>query len=142
MFSASAIDSLTIQAYLETEYRVLGQLAFTLRVGESSADLFSAHRRQMVDCSAFLTACNPFSQSADEATNAARQTALAKELSRRSLVFVAGIGQHPSNEWPGEDSFLVFGLTLDAAKVIGTRFDQNGFVWCNADVVPQLILLR
>jgi uncharacterized protein DUF3293 len=141
LFSASAIDPRTIQAYLETEYRVHGEPGFTLRVGQASADLLSAHKRQKADCSAFLTACNPFSESVEDA-NAARRAALAKELSGQSLVFLPGVGQHPSNGWPGEDSFLVFGLTLEAAKVLGTRLEQNGFVWSGADAVPQLILLR
>ena len=142
LFSASVIDPRTVQAYLETEYRVHGEPGFTLRVGQVSADLLSAHKRQKADCSAFLTACNPFSEPFDAAANAARQAALAKELSRRSLMFLPGIGQHPSNEWPGEDSFLVFGLTLEAAKVLGSKFEQNGFVWNGTDAVPQLILLR
>ena len=142
MFSASAIDPRTVQAYLETEYRVYGEPGFTLRVGQASADLLAAHKRQKADCSAFLTACNPFSEPFDEAANQARQAALAQELTRRSLVFLPGIGQHPSNEWPGEDSFLVFGLSLEAAKALGTRLEQNGLVWSGADAVPQLILLR
>ena len=142
MFSASAIDPRTVQAYLETEYRVHGKPGFTLRVGQASADLLSAHKRQKADCSAFLTACNPFSEPFDVAANAERQAALAKELSRRSLMFLPGIGQHPSNEWPGEESFLVFGLTLEAAKVLGSKFEQNGFIWTGAAAVPQLILLR
>jgi len=111
-------------------------------VWQASADLLSAHKRQKADCSAFLTACNPFSQSVDDATNAARHASLAQELSCRGLVFLPGVGQHPSNQWPGEASFLVFGLTLEAAKVLGARFEQNGFVWSGADAVPQLILLR
>jgi hypothetical protein len=142
LFAASVIDPRTIQAYLETEYRVHGEPGFTLRVGKASADLLSAHRRQKADGSVFLTACNPFSEPLDGAANAARQAALAKELSSRGLAFQPGIGQHPSNSWPGEDSFLVFGMTLDAAKVLGARFEQNGFVWSGADAVPQLILLR
>lgn len=142
LFSASAIDPRTVQAYLETEYRVHGEPCFTLRVGQASADLLSAHNRHKTDCSAFLTACNPFSEPFDAAANAARQAALAKELSRRSLMFLHGIGQHPSSAWPGEESFLVFGLTLEAAKVLGAKFEQNGFVWTGADAVPQLILLR
>lgn len=142
MFQDSAIHPSTIQAYLETEYRVYGEPGFTLRVGQANADLLSAHKRQRVDCSAFLTACNPFSLSVDEADNMAKQAALAKELSRRSLVFLQGVGQHPSNEWPGEASFLVFGLTLEAAKALGSRFEQNGFVWSGTDAVPRLILLR
>ncbi len=142
MFSASVIDPRTIRTYLETEYRVHGEPGFTLRVGKASADLLSAHRRQMADCSAFLTACNPFSEPFDEAANAARQAALAKELSSRGLAFLPGIGQHASNSWPGEDSFLVFGMTLEGARALGARFEQNGFVWSGADAVPQLILLR
>jgi hypothetical protein len=127
---------------LETDYCVHGEPGFTLRVGRASAELLAAHKRWRTDCSAFLTACNPFSQPLDAAANAARQAALAKELSGRSLAFVPGVGQHPSNGWPGEDSFLVFGLTLEAAKALGTRLEQNGLVWSGADAVPQLILLR
>jgi hypothetical protein len=127
---------------LETDYCVHGEPGFTLRVGRASAELLAAHKRRRTDCSAFLTACNPFSQPLDAAANAARQAALAKELSGRSLAFVPGVGQHPSNGWPGEDSFLVFGLTLEAAKALGTRLEQNGLVWSGADAVPQLILLR
>ncbi len=142
MLPASAIDPPTLQAYLETDYRVHGEPGFTLRVGRASAELLAAHKRRRTDCSAFLTACNPFSQPLDAAANAARQAALAKELSSRSLAFLPGVGQHPSNGWPGEDSFLVFGLTLEAAKALGTRLEQNGIVWSGADAVPQLILLR
>ncbi len=142
MFSASAIGPGTVQAYLETEYRVLVDPPFTLRVGRASAELLSAHKRQKADCSAFLTACNPFSQAFDAASNEVRQAALAKELTRRSLPYVQGVGQHPSNQWPGEESFLVFGLTLQAAKTLGARLEQNGFIWSGADAVSQLILLR
>ena len=142
MFSASTIDQQTIQAYLETEYRVHSEPGLTLRVGQANADLLSAHKRQKATCSAFVTACNPYSESLDDALNAARQAALAEELSRRSLVFLSSIGQHPSNEWPGEESFLVFGLTLEAAKVLATQFEQNAFIWSGADATPQLILLR
>ena len=40
----------------------------------------------------------------------------ALELKTRSLAFVDAIGQHPTNGWAGEPSFLVFGLTLEAAR--------------------------
>ena len=106
MPNQSSVDPLTFQAYLETEYRVQGIPAFILKVGEANDDLLRAHRRHGADCSAFLTACNPFSEPFDEASNAARQAALAAELSRRGLIFLPGVGQHPSNEWPGENSYL------------------------------------
>lgn len=142
MFPESVIDRGTLQAYLETEYRVHGQPGFTLRAGQFSAQLLGAHLQGNADCSAFLTACNPFSRPLDEAANAQRQAALAKALSDLGLRYLAGIGQHPSNGWPGEESFLVFGLSLEAAKALGSRFEQNGFIWSGADAVPRLILLR
>ncbi len=53
MLSASLIDPPTIQAYLETEYRVHGEAGFTLRVGQPSAELLVAHKRHKTDCSGF-----------------------------------------------------------------------------------------
>lgn len=142
MFSASIIDPRTVQAYTETAYHVHGEPGFTLRVGEASAELLAAHARQGVDCSAYLTAWNPFSRKTDHATNAARQAELIDALTRLGLVCMPGLGRHPSNDWPGEDSVLALGLGLDAAMALGVRFDQNAIVWSGADAVPQLILLR
>jgi hypothetical protein len=138
----SAIDPTLIRAYRETEYRVFGEARFTLSIGESSAELVMVHRRHGVDCSAFITACNPFSRSVDEGMNRNLQTALADELTDRELVFMPGAGQHPSNSWPAEASFLVMGLDLETAKALGVRYQQNAFVWNGADGIAQLILLR
>lgn len=71
-----------------------------------------------------------------------RQAALAEALSRRGLVFAPSIGQLPSNDCPGEDSFPVFGLSLEQAKHLGWRLEQNAMVRIGADAVLQLILLR
>jgi hypothetical protein len=137
----SAIDPNTLRAYRDTYYHVLADPTFILRVGQANLDLFSAHERHKTDCSAFLTACNPYSTLLDQSSNAARQVTLASELSRRNLAFVPGIGKHPYNGWPGEESFLIFGLHLDLAKELGARWQQNGLIWSGADAVPQLILL-
>jgi hypothetical protein len=104
--------------------------------------LASEHKRHRVDCSAYITACNPFSQILDDKANVERHAALGREISQRRLTCIEGIGQHPSNQWPGEASYLIFGLTLEAAKALGTRLDQNAIVWSSTDAVPQLILLR
>ena len=113
-----------------------------LKVGETCSALAAAHKRYRVECSAYITACNPFSQILDDAANAERHAALGREISQRSLASIEGIGQHPSNQWPGEASHLIFGLTLEAAKALGTRLEQNAIVWAGGDAVPQLILLR
>lgn len=100
------------------------------------------HEAAHAESSAFSTACNPFSDACDDATNAQRQDALAQELTQLSLRFFDGIGQHPSNAWPGEPSFLVLGISLESARGLGERYEQNAIVWAGADAVPQLVLLR
>ncbi|MFM0175832.1 DUF3293 domain-containing protein [Paraburkholderia sediminicola] len=142
MFSDSDIPRETIQAYLETHYRVHGDKPTTLKIGENNPTLATLHEAHHTECSAFITACNPFSQNASDEFNAARQQALAKEFKQLGLTFIDGIGQHPSNNWPGEASFLVLGLSLEAAKTLGTRYGQNAIVWSGADATPQLVLLR
>lgn len=140
--SVSAIEPTLSRAYRETEYRVFGDAPFTLSIGESSAELVMLHRRHDVDCSAFITACNPFSRSVDEGMNRDLQTALANELAEQGLVLMPGAGQHPSNNWPAEESLLVMGLDLEAAKALGVRYQQNAIVWNGPDGIAQLILLR
>lgn len=140
--SDTTIDTAAIQAYRDTEYRVHGDEPFILRIGQASHALVAAHKRHRVDCSAYITACNPYSQQLDVAANARRHADLGHELRRRSLTAFEGLGQHPSNRWPGEASYLVLGLTLEAAKTLGNRLEQNAIVWSGADAIPQLILLR
>ena len=142
LFSTSVIHPELIQAYTETEFRVLEGMPLSIWVGKLNSDLLAVHKQYRVECSAFLTACNPFSQELSDEANSVRQIALAKELTARSLEFLPGIGQHPSSQWPGEPSYLVLGLTLEAAKALGARLEQNAIVWTGVDGVSQLILLR
>ena len=136
------IDACLMKAYRETNYRVHGAEPFTLRVDEPSSALAAAHERMRTDCSAFITACNPFSEDAGAASNAQRHAGLGLELARRRLNHIEGIGQHPSNAWPGEASYLVFGLELESAITLGRALDQNAIIWTGADAVPRLIPLR
>lgn len=138
----TAIARDVIEAYLETEYRVGGDLPCVLKIGEHSATLAALHRQHGAHCSAFVTAWNPYSEADSPARNVERQQALMTALAQRGLTGVPGIGQHPDNGWPGEESLLVPGLGLDDACALGMRFGQNALVWSAEDAVPQLILLR
>ena len=138
----SAIDPTMLRAYEETHYRVLGDAPTTLHIGHANPHLAELHRAFGVDCSAFITAANPFSTLTAATTNAVRQAALAEQLDLMKLRFIEGLGEHPSGTWPAEPSFLVLGLTLSDAKQFGMRHGQNAIVWCGSDTVPQLIVLR
>lgn len=139
---ATAIAESLIQAYVETDYVVHTQPAITLRVNEQSPQMMKLHKQHRVACSAFITAFNPYSQSCTPEVNLSLQQELISELKVRSLKFIEGVGQHPSNTWSGEPSLLVLGLSLEAAKILGSRFEQNALVWIGTDGVPELVLLR
>ena len=138
----SIIDDGLQQSYRETEYKTHGVKPLTMKVGAVCPALAAMHKRHRVDCSAFVTACNPLGKNVGEAANTKHHAALGQELDQRNLANVEGIGEHPSNQWPGEASFLIFGLTLEAAKTLGTRLEQNAIIWTGLDGVPQLVLLR
>ena len=142
LFAGSVIDPGTIQAYLETDYHVRGDMPVTLNVGIANPALLALYRLQHVESCAFITACNPLGQTFDETTNLDRQAALAHELQFRNITFIEGIGQHPTNKWSGEPSFLALGVSLEAAKSLGIKYEQNAIIWSGPAAIPQLILLR
>jgi len=136
------VDHDIIQAYLETDYHVYGDCPFTLNIGKACAELSALHKTYHSSGSAFITAENPFSRPLDPVLNWERHISLARELAARGFPFIDGTGKHPSNLWPGEASFLVFGLTLEEARDLGRHYGQNAIVWNGAGAVPELILLR
>jgi len=139
---STVIDPGTVQAYRETDYVVHTDAPMTLKVGNTSPGLLAMYKDRRVDSCTFITACNPGSRWLPDVDNAVRQDALAGELRLRSLSFIEGVGQHPSNRWTPEPSFLVLGLSLEAAKALGSKHEQNAIVWCGANATPMLILLR
>ncbi|MCV2353996.1 DUF3293 domain-containing protein [Paucibacter sp. B2R-40] len=138
----SIIGSGLVQAYRETEYKVHGDETFTLKVEEASPALAAAHKLHGCDCSAYITAWNPLGEDQEIEVNTQRNAGLAAELAQLSLASIEGIGQHPTNQRPGEASYLIFGLTLPEAKALGESYAQNAIVWSGANAVPQLIMLR
>lgn len=142
MNSGSQIAEETIQAYRDTEYRVEGDAPFVLRVGCVSQDLLKHYKRRELQSCAFITAYNPFSIPLGAAENVLRDHNLLLLLSERGCRSVVGVGQHPSNEWPGEQSRLVWGISLEHASEIARQFQQNALIWAAEDAVPELILLR
>jgi hypothetical protein len=141
----TAPDAALLQAYRETRYWVHPQPAagepFAMLIGLRSQELSELHRAWGVECSTFITACNPFSQRLAEAQNAVRMESLMEVLQARSLRWLTGHGIHPENGWPAEPSLLVPGLSLAAAKVLAKAFEQNAFVWAASDAIPQLVCL-
>lgn len=131
-----------VESYRQTHFRVLTETPFVVKIEESSNELRQLHEDAGVECSAFLTAYNPFSQPLTDAENQARQTKLRGLLAEAQLQVRDGFGEDPTGQWPGEPSLLALGLSRDETIELGHLFDQNAVVWSGVDGVPELILLR
>ena len=146
MTSQTKLPPDLLQAYRETHYKVFTEgisiEPFALQIGAASRPLTGLHKQFGVDCSAFITAWNPWGSSLPGEDNAKRHKTLIDVLKNRSLRWLEGSGEHPSNQWPAERSVLILGLSLAAAKVLAEDFEQNAFVWSDVDATPQLVLLR
>jgi hypothetical protein len=141
MTTSSIIDPATIQAYRETHYCVEGETPMTLHVDRRNEALAALYEATGVQSSVFVTAWNPFSQNCDDESNARRQEALADELAKLDVIVIEGVGQHPIDAW-GEPSSLVLGVSLEVAKELGVRYEQNAIIWAGDEAVPALVLLR
>ena len=141
MLDTTIANSL-LESYQNTDYLVHGRDPFTLRIGQSSEPLLRLYKQYRCDCAAFITASNPYSQKLDPSVNAQRHLDLMADLTSRSLIFIEGVGLGKDPDWPGEASYLIFGLGLKASRVLGNKFNQNAIVWCDAEAMPQLVMLR
>lgn len=136
------MDSELIKAYQSAEYHVMSAKPFILELGKRSEGIVDLARRLKVDCVTFITAYNPYSEVLSDEDNAKRNKELKQDLDRLDLTIVKGYGQDPAMKWKKEDSFVVFGLGLVAAKELGIKYQQNAIVWCGTDFVPKLVLIK
>jgi hypothetical protein len=78
----------------------------------------------------------------DSAINAAAQNQLLGEITEGKMKYFEGVGHNPHNDWPGENSVLILGMTREDTRQLGIRYRQNAVVWCGPDAIPELVLLR
>ena len=132
-----------VRAYRGTDYR-LGHTSqdIVLSIGQRSERLAALFASSGVNCGAFLTAYNPQGSAQPDAANDQGHAELGGKLQALGLQIIEGSGTEVGSDWPAEKSYFALGLSLEAAKAIGTHFDQDAIVWVGPDAVPQLILLR
>jgi Protein of unknown function (DUF3293) len=132
-----------VKAFLATDYRI-GHTAqdIVLTIGQRSERLAALLADNGVNFGGFLTAYNPRSTVQPDAANTKAHAQLAAMLKDLGLQAIEGSGSEEGTEWPAEKSYFALGLGLEAAKAIGTHFDQDAIVWVGPDAVPELILLR
>jgi hypothetical protein len=132
-----------IAAYGATAYRVEAiEQPFVFTIGEQSPPLLQLYASTGCDCALFITAFNPSGRSRDKATNDDAHRALGLRLAALTPRLIEGVGRDTLGDWPAEKSFLALGIARDVARQLGSAAGQDAVVWCGADAVPELVLLR
>ncbi len=140
--ASSSISPALLQAYRETDYIVHAGPDFVLHVNEPSAALAAYFQQRAIAAGCLITAWNPYSQPLPDADNQARQARLEQALRQAGWHWVRAVGKHPENAWPPEAGCFVEGMDEKAAGQWGRDHGQNAVVWCGADAMPRLLLLR
>lgn len=136
----NTISSDLIATYEATQYCVTSSdSAFILRVGQHSRELAALYRDTDCASTAFITAWNPYSKMLSVEENETRQRQIISLLVAQRLRLYTGEGVSADGAWR-EPSLLVLGIDLVPARNLAQRFEQNGFVFCGEDAIPQLIL--
>jgi Protein of unknown function (DUF3293) len=142
----SRIPARLIGAYRSAHYRAgSGVDAVVLRVDQRCqplSRLFSASGQRRA---VFITACNPSGMRQSPQQNRTASDRLRERLNQYVSGpddIIEGMGFNPSEDWPGEESFLVLGLNLEVSRALGDEFQQNALLWADSDAIPRLVLLR
>lgn len=138
----TSISPLLLEAYLAAEYEVHATPAFVLKIGCYSAELKALYDASHENSAAFITAFNPASQALSAAENMLRNAQLEQCLAVLHCNYVLGAGKCVNDAGIGELSFLVLGINQKTATELGQQFGQNAIVWCAANALPQLLLLK
>jgi len=114
-----------------------GDLA--LRVDTPNVALRALLRNQQAHSAAVLTAFNPQAVRRNHPANLAAQAQLRRDLSAAGFRLLAGRNEDPLRQWV-EESFLVIGIGMTAARSQAARHDQLAFLWTDAaSATPRLI---
>ncbi len=136
---SSFINKELREAYLSTDYDVIGPKPFTLKIGEFSRGLEKLYIEKNVNSAGFLTAWNPHSKLTSLRDNEIAQRQLSMRLETVSVMVLPGVGVNPADTWPGEKSLLALGVSKELSVEIGKEFKQNAVVWIGNKCVPELI---
>jgi hypothetical protein len=128
-----------IEAYKETDFNIY-EPRITINVGKLNQELDQLLKTHNCIDWAYITAWNPYSEITDVKLNEQNNNQLRNDLIGYTVFDGEGIGSDPS--WKPEKSFLILGIALDDAILIGKKYRQNAIIAGKVNEVPQLIWTR
>lgn len=129
-----------IQAYKNTHYKT--ESGFTLHVDSRAPELDELLSNSGLNAAIFITAWNPFSEVKSDIENKELNNQLRDDLLDLTSEgnIIPGFGEDPTGEWPGEESFLVLGISREMGINLSRKYRQNAFVFHELGAKTELIL--
>ena len=117
------------RAYEQTQFYVRECTPeLCIRIGSHHEQLDEMLDDHQCDAWSYITASNPASELLSDEQNAGRNRELEALLKSQDLVFYCGEGIGSDSTWPAEASFLILGISREAAVHLGRLFGQNAIV--------------
>ena len=117
------------RAYDQTDFYVRACTPeLCIRIGSHHERLDRMLREHQCDAWSYITASNPASELLSDDENRSRNRELEALLKSQDLVFYRGEGVGSDSTWPAEASFLILGISREAAVHVGRQFGQNAIV--------------
>jgi hypothetical protein len=134
------------EAYIRAEYWVgFPEERLLLRVGENATGLSRLASEAAAGLFgpeqpwAYLTAWNPGSKIQMDFLNRKKQEELELFLRGSGYTVLHGVARDPREEWPDEESILVFGLGWEKALLLGRKFNQHAILAGLGEETVQLL---
>ena len=134
----SKLDTELIKKYLDTDYFISDDPPLMLKIGEQNDDAKILLASFNTNDGAFITAWNPRSAILKDQENDDRQAALLAEIEMRHLNYLVGYGER--GDWR-EYSFFILGIGRECASELAQQFEQNAYVWVDANGLPELVTM-
>ena len=133
------MNSNLLTEYLNTEYKVFSP-PISIKVGVYNSELDNLLTQFEKKEWAYITPFNPRSIVLSDKENHRRLADLKQRISGFLYFEGEGVGRDPN--WKPEKSFLILGITRNAATKLGNVFEQNAMVYGRIYEIPELVILR
>lgn len=125
------MDAELLRQYKNTDYWfVANDRKITLSVGSTNSDFNSLCHDVNCKTGAFITAFNPHSHLLSINENRRRNRLLEADLQKlMNVEYFYGAGEDRDNQWPAEESFIIFGVQQQTVIDLARQYQQNAFLW-------------
>jgi len=129
--------------YIQTTYTVhTEEKVFDIRINQINLDFQTWLKTNNIQAWAMITAANPYSTNLSEEENKKRNANFELELQKEKRNFNHSEGIPDNPNWITELGFFIINITLDAAKELANKVQQNAIVFGRVEEVAQLIWLK